>query len=156
MNKNFVKMFFTLSFLFSILTITYSQDGEGQGGMSPDIKEQQKRIIKEMDQRLPELVKKKNEGVIGENSRGYVAFVNSSGESETQDVVNIINEENANRNQAYALIADYMIKDHSITIEDVAKQRAKQLRIDAPRGHYIEVNGSWIKKENYEEANDIK
>ena len=122
MNRNLTKIVFTLSFFFSIFTIAYSH---------------QEDIRDRMKQRLPSIITLKDKGIIGEDSNGYLAFVGTSREGQ-----NIVNAENADRKTVYQMIA----KKTGSTIEVVAEKRAKKLAQNAPSGHYIKVNGTWIKK----------
>ena len=146
MNKNFIKIFFSLSFLFSIFTIAYSQ----QDHFTNKMKQRFPDIADRMIQRLPDIIALKDQGIIGEDSNGYLAFVGSS--KGTQEALNIVNEENADRKKVYETIA----RQAESTIEAVAEARTVKLVENTSSEHYIKFHGEWVKKENLEISNDIK
>lgn len=96
-------------------------------------------IKSRMIERLPVINALKNKGIIGENSSGYLEFV--QGNKENQDVVNA---ENNDRRAVYSDIA----KQNGTTIEVVGQQRAAQIGKKAIRGEWLrDSTGKWIKKE---------
>ena len=85
-----------------------------------------------MKQRIPQIAELKKSGVIGEDSKGYLAFVNGKGNPQADAVVKA---ENADRKTVYAYIANV-----------VASQRAAKLAQIAKSGEYIQKNGKWVRK----------
>ena len=91
-----------------------------------------------MQARLPEIVALKAEGVIGEDNRGYLAFVGSA-----RKRVDIVNAENEDRRQVYTAIA----QQQGTTVDVVGRLRARQIAANADAGDWLQnENGQWIKK----------
>lgn len=120
MNSIFTKVAISLALIFSVFTLAHSDD-----------------IKSRMSQRLPAIIALKDKGIIGEDSSGYLAYVTAS--SEGQDIVNA---ENADRKAVYQMIA----QKTGSTADSVGKQRAAQIAQNETAGHYIQVNGKWVKK----------
>ncbi len=78
-------------------------------------------IKERMKQRLPVIVKMKNQGIIAENARGYLEFV--SGNKMNQDIVD---NENRDRRTVYEIIA----KQQGVSVEKVEQIRAKQIKMN--------------------------
>ena len=92
-----------------------------------------------MKQRIPQIMELKKSGVIGEDSKGYLAFVNGKGNPQADAVVKA---ENADRKTVYAYIA----KKENVSVDVVASQRAAKLAQIAKSGEYIQKNGKWVRK----------
>jgi len=91
-----------------------------------------------MKQRLPTIVKLKAQGVVGETSTGYLAYVTAK-----KVKPNIIEAENKDRKAVYSLIA----KQQGVSIERVGMLRAAQIVQKANPGEFLQKpNGTWYKK----------
>lgn len=99
--------------------------------MADDIKQR-------MKSRLPTIVQMKQQGIVGENSKGYLEYV--SGNKVNQDVVE---SENRDRKEVYSAIA----KEQGVSIEKVEQLRAAQIVQKAVSGEYLKKqDGSWYQK----------
>ncbi len=97
-----------------------------------------KAIMAQMKARLPEINKLKAEGVIGENSAGFLAFVGQA----TNDS-ELIKAENNDRKKVYTAIA----KQQGTNVALVGQRRALQIRKRARPGFWLQSpNGKWHKK----------
>ncbi len=95
-------------------------------------------IKQRMLERLPVIKELKAKGIIGENNRGYLAFVTSAKAKE-----NMITEENKDRKKVYTHIAT----QQGATLEIVEKRRAKKNAEKAEPGQFFQKDdGSWVKK----------
>lgn len=96
-------------------------------------------VIKQrMESRLNSINSLKAKGIIGENSKGFLAFVGSAKEGD-----DIVKAENADRASVYAAIA----KKQNTTAELVGNRRALQLSQTAKAGEYVQNDkGVWSKK----------
>jgi uncharacterized protein YdbL (DUF1318 family) len=95
-------------------------------------------IKERMKERLPVIVELKNNGIIGENSEGYLEFIGSKKENE-----NIIDAENNDRKLIYEAIAER----ENTTAEKVGKRRAQQIAEKADPGEWLKnEKGKWYKK----------
>ena len=95
-------------------------------------------IRSRMKARLPVIKALKVQGVVGENSQGYLEFIGSN--KQKKDVVNA---ENADRKTVYKAIA----KQQGTTAEVVGKRRAMQIAEKATTGEWIQdKSGKWVKK----------
>lgn len=91
-----------------------------------------------MKARLPIIVKLKSEGIIGENSAGYLQFVGNQKANES-----VIAEENADRLKVYQAIA----KQTGTTPEVVGQRRAVQIADKAAPGEWLQgADGKWYQK----------
>jgi len=91
-----------------------------------------------MQERLPEIVALKAEGIVGEDNRGYLAFVGS-----VKKKVDIVEAENEDRRQVYDVIA----QQQGTTVEVVGKLRARQIAENAAPGEWLQnEQGQWIRK----------
>lgn len=91
-----------------------------------------------MKSRLPTVVKMKQQGIVGENSKGYLEYV--SGNRVNQDVVD---SENRDRKEVYSAIA----KEQGVSIDKVEQLRAAQIVQKAVSGEYLKKeDGSWYQK----------
>lgn len=91
-----------------------------------------------MKQRIPQIMELKKSGVIGEDSKGYLAFVNGKAirrRCRSQ-------AENADRKTVYAYIA----KKENVSVDVVAPSSAAKLAQIAKSGEYIQKNGKWVRK----------
>lgn len=91
-----------------------------------------------MKQRLPTIVKMKQQGIIGENAKGYLEYVST--DRSNKDVVD---SENRDRKEVYSIIA----KQQGVSIEKVEQLRAVQIVQKAVPGEFLKrEDGSWYKK----------
>ena len=91
-----------------------------------------------MQSRLPEIVALKDEGVIGEDNRGYLTFVGS-----VKKKVDVVEAENNDRRQVYTAIA----QQERTTVDVVGRLRARQIAQNASPGEWLQnENGQWIRK----------
>lgn len=91
-----------------------------------------------MKNRLPVIKQLKDEGIVGEDNKGYLQFV--GGKKAKADVVAA---ENKDRETVYTAIA----KQQGTTAELVGKRRALQIANNAAPGEWIQdAGGNWIKK----------
>ena len=91
-----------------------------------------------MKQRLPAIVELKTKGIVGENNRGYLAFVSGQKSREA-----LVRAENQDRRSIYAYIA----KQQKVSLSLVEKRRAITLAQRARSGEFIQKpDGSWVKK----------
>ncbi|MFN2436001.1 MAG: YdbL family protein [Desulfotignum sp.] len=95
-------------------------------------------IKERMKERLPVIAELKKQGIVGEDNRGYLAFVGKEKSHET-----LIDEENQDRQTIYAHIA----AQQNTSISVVEKTRALQLAERAAPETYIQKpDGTWVKK----------
>lgn len=91
-----------------------------------------------MKQRLPAILQMKQQGIVGENARGYLEYV--SGNRANQQIVNA---ENSDRKKVYSMIA----KQQGVPLDKVERLRAAQIVQKAAKGEFLKKgNGSWYKK----------
>ena len=94
-------------------------------------------IKQRMKARLPTINALKQNGIVGENNKGFLAF---RGGRKNADV---IDAENADRKRIYEAIA----KSQGTTADLVGKRRALQIRNIAGPGEWLQdENGKWYKK----------
>ena len=95
-------------------------------------------IKERMKERLPVIAELKKQGIVGENNRGYLAFVGNEKSHE-----DLISEENQDRKTIYAHIAE----QQNTSLSVVEKNRALQLAERAAPGTYVQKpDGTWVKK----------
>ncbi len=95
-------------------------------------------IKQRMRQRLPVIVKMKHQGIIGEDSYGFLEFVTNKKINQ-----NIVAAENKDRKTIYSLIA----KQQGVSITKVETLRGLQIVRKANKGEYLkEKNGTWYRK----------
>ena len=95
-------------------------------------------IKERMKNRLPKIVEMKEKGIIGENNRGYLAYV-----SDRKPNREVVENENRDRRKIYAYIAD----KQGTTLEKVEKLRAEQIAQNAEPGDYLQKpDGTWYQK----------
>jgi len=95
-------------------------------------------IKSRMRKRLPQIVKLKNQGIIGENNQGLLELrsANKSG-------AGIVNAENSDRQKVYNAIA----KQQGVNAALVGQKRAQQIRGKAAKGEWLQKpDGQWYKK----------
>ena len=91
-----------------------------------------------MKNRLPVIKELKAQGIVGEDSNGYLQFV-----GDKQAKPDIVAAENKDRKTVYAAIA----KQQGTTAELVGQRRALQIAKRANKGDWVkDKNGKWIKK----------
>jgi uncharacterized protein YdbL (DUF1318 family) len=91
-----------------------------------------------MQARLPAIVALKAEGIIGEDNKGFLAFVGSA-----RKKVDIVTGENEDRRKVYAAIA----RQQGTTVETVGELRARQIAEKASPGEWLQnEKGAWIQK----------
>lgn len=79
----------------------------------------------------------KNSGLLGEQPNGYLGVVNNQGNA--GEIARLIN---AARKAEYQRLA----KDNNLQLSDVETMAGKKAIEKTPSGHYIMVNGRWLKK----------
>ncbi len=90
-----------------------------------------------MAQRLPEITKMKNQGVFGENNKGYLEF------REAKKGEALLHAENKDRAVVYKAIA----KKQGASADLVGKRRAKMIAQKGKAGQWFQKqDGSWYKK----------
>ena len=95
-------------------------------------------IKERMAARIPTINALKDQGLLGENSSGYLEYRSSNRPS--QDV---INAENSDRASVYAAIA----KKEGAPVELVGQRRAKMIADNGKSGHWFQAaDGSWYTK----------
>jgi uncharacterized protein YdbL (DUF1318 family) len=93
-------------------------------------------------ERKPLLEKMKDQGWIGENNLGFLAFRGDAGKS--KENVRLVKEENEDRGTVYAEIAAKV----NTSAEEVGKRRALQIAKLAAAGHWLQdAEGNWYRKE---------
>ncbi|HKK89828.1 MAG TPA: YdbL family protein [Desulfobacteraceae bacterium] len=124
MTKNRLIVPCLVFFLFSLFG--------GQAALAADgIKERMKK-------RLPKIVQMKEQGILGENARGYLEFV-----TEKKPDKALVEKENRDRKTIYSAIA----KQQGVSIEKVEKLRGLQIVKKAKQGEYLKnSNGNWYQK----------
>jgi uncharacterized protein YdbL (DUF1318 family) len=99
---------------------------------------QASNIKERMAARLPTIVELKKEGIIGENNKGYLAYV-----ADKRVKQDIVAAENEDRRAVYSAIA----RQQGTTAEVVGVLRAKQIAEKAQPGEWIQnENGQWETK----------
>jgi uncharacterized protein YdbL (DUF1318 family) len=92
-------------------------------------------------QRKPLVEQMKNQGWIGENNLGFLAFRSTAGQS--AENMQIVQAENEDRKTVYAEIAVKL----NTSVEEVGKRRAAQLATLAAIGQWLQDgSGNWYQK----------
>jgi uncharacterized protein YdbL (DUF1318 family) len=92
-------------------------------------------------QRQPLLEKMKDQGWIGENNLGFLAFLGEAWQNKESN--RIVNDENQDRKTVYDEIA---VKVNAST-DAVGKRRAVQIAALAAVGHWLQdADGNWYQK----------
>ena len=95
-------------------------------------------IKERMKNRLPVIIELKNNGIIGENSLGYLEFVGAAREKQE-----VVMAENKDRETVYKAIAG----KQKTTADKVGKRRAQQIAQKADTGEWLKnEKGKWYKK----------
>lgn len=81
----------------------------------------------------------KNQGIIGENAKGYLELVASSASNEAKDLVTSVNQRRKSIYQQQA-------KKNNLSLAEVEAIAAKRNLAKTKSGHYIKPAGSWVKK----------
>ena len=116
-------------------TSAYAEDHGGGG----DNDARREELRERFESRYREIQRLKAEGLIGETVEGYVEAV---GDAE-DDARELIADENADRRELYALIAD----DEKTTPEKVAERNAARNFQKAKSGEYLKGrDGKWKRK----------
>jgi hypothetical protein len=104
----------------------------------PNVNASSKAIKQRMIKRLPEIKALKDQGVVGENNKGYLEFI---GKKKTKS--DVVEAENNDRKQVYRAIA----KQQGTTVELVGKHRAAQIAQKAGPDDWLQdANGKWYTK----------
>lgn len=96
-------------------------------------------VRQRMEQRLPALDALRQQGVIGENNRGFTEVRSPKG-----DAARISQEENSDREIVYTAIAR---QQSGVTAEQVGRARARQIAQNSAPGVWLQRdNGEWYRK----------
>ena len=88
-------------------------------------------------ERLPVIIAIKDEGIVGENNKGFLEFVGKTKKSEE-----VVKAENEDRLKLYQIIAG----GTTVSVEVVGQRRALQIAREAGPGHMIQdERGKWAK-----------
>ena len=79
----------------------------------------------------------KNQGLVGEDSSGYLGLVVQNAEAEA-----VVDEINAKRKAQYLKLA----KKNNLSLAQVEALAAAKTIEKTQAGHFVEVNGEWVKK----------
>ncbi|MEM5533833.1 YdbL family protein [Pseudoalteromonas arctica] len=79
----------------------------------------------------------KNQGFVGEDSSGYLGLVVQNAEAKA-----VVDDINAKRKAQYLKLA----KKNNLSLSQVEALAAAKTIEKTQSGHYVEVNGSWVKK----------
>ena len=97
-----------------------------------------KAIKQRMIERLPVIKSLKDQGIIGENNKGYLEFV-----GQKKEKAEVIKAENKDRKLVYGAIA----KQQGTTVEVVGQHRVVQIANKAQPGEWLQdANGKWYQK----------
>ncbi len=95
-------------------------------------------IKSRMQARLPQIIKLKTQGLIGENNRGLLEL-----RSADKSGADIVNSENSDRQKIYNAIG----KQQGASATLVGQKRAQQIRAKAAKGEWLQKpDGQWYKK----------
>ena len=79
----------------------------------------------------------KNQGLVGEDSSGYLGLVVQNEEAKA-----VVDDINAKRKAQYLKLA----KKNNLSLSQVEALAAAKTIEKTQSGHYVEVNGNWVKK----------
>jgi len=79
----------------------------------------------------------KNQGLVGEDSSGYLGLVVQNAEAKA-----VVDEINAKRKAQYLKLA----KKNNLSLAQVEALAAAKTIKKTQAGHFVEVNGEWVKK----------
>ena len=95
-------------------------------------------IKQRMIDRLPDINKLKDRGIIGENNLGFLEFIGNQKEK-----TDLVQAENVDRKSVYEAIA----KNQGTSVKVVGQHRAVQIAEKALAGEWLQdANGKWYKK----------
>jgi hypothetical protein len=95
-------------------------------------------IKEDMIARIPAINALKDQGIVGENNKGFLEF--RSTDKQQQELVNA---ENRDRSAVYEAIG----KSEGAAASLVGERRAKQIAASAASGHWLQQpDGTWFKK----------
>jgi hypothetical protein len=107
-------------------------------GWATTMAETMDAVQQRMKARLPVIEALKGKGLIGENNRGYVEFVGSRKENESD-----VQAENQDRKLVYEAIA----QKTGTTDDQVGRRRAQKIAENAPAGALVQNStGQWQPK----------
>lgn len=96
-------------------------------------------LTQRMQERLPDIIELKEEGLIGENNKGYLEARGDLTPAQTE----LIGAENDDRRAIYAKVAD----QQGTKAEVVGKIRARQIQQREPAGFWVQAeDGTWKRK----------
>lgn len=126
--------------IFKYLTICLLAFAVGQAPLQASgAEETEAALIESMEARLPELMRLKLDGKVGETNMGLVE-ARSVLEREHR---RMLSEENRDRLAHYKIIADKL----GVPVAAVQRKRAEQIRENSPRGVWIESkDGVWFRE----------
>jgi uncharacterized protein YdbL (DUF1318 family) len=84
-----------------------------------------------------DLTAAKSQGLVGETASGYLGAVENNAEIQA-----LIDDINAKRKAKYEQLAE----KHGITLAQVEQQAGKKALQKTEKGHFVQVNGKWVKK----------
>ncbi|MGM0540868.1 MAG: YdbL family protein [Pseudomonadota bacterium] len=90
-----------------------------------------------LQQAMGQLGSYKSQGLVGEKTNGYLGVVTD--QNEASQLVELINDA---RKAQYQKMADA----NNIAIQDIETLAGKKALEKTKPGHYIEINGRWVKK----------
>tara|TARA_R110002012_G_scaffold1420_1_gene6027 strand:+ start:1322 stop:1651 length:330 start_codon:yes stop_codon:yes gene_type:complete len=79
----------------------------------------------------------KNQGLVGEDSSGYLGLVVQNAEAKA-----VVDDINAKRKAQYLKLA----KKNNLSLSQVEALASAKTIEKTQSGHYVEVNGNWVKK----------
>ncbi|MBQ4832185.1 YdbL family protein [Pseudoalteromonas sp. MMG010] len=79
----------------------------------------------------------KNQGLVGEDSSGYLGLVQQNSEAKA-----LVSKINAKRKAQYLKLA----KKNNLSLTQVEALAAAKTVKKTKSGHYVEINGKWVKK----------
>ncbi len=95
-------------------------------------------VKERMANRLPAIILLKDKGLLGEDNKGYLAYV-----KESRPQQDMVRAENADRAKVYAAIA----KKQNVTVDLVGSRRAKMLFERGKKGYWFQQqDGKWVQK----------
>lgn len=95
-------------------------------------------IKQRMIDRLPDINKLKDRGIIGENNLGFLEFIGNQKEK-----ADLVQAENVDRKAVYEAIA----KNQGTSVKVVGQHRAVQIADKALAGEWLQdANGKWYQK----------
>ncbi len=90
-----------------------------------------------LQQAMGQLGNYKSQGLVGERSNGYLGVVTN--QNEASQLVQLINVARKTQYQK-------MANANEITTQDIETLAGKKALEKTQTGHYIEINGRWVKK----------